>query len=108
MSVGPRGITSPANCATGQRLTWHRSGDRARKLQGVPSIVLRLRSPEDVVDFSRFSFWPGARVTIPCARCASARDLKICSTAISHTTLPHIFVIEGGFMIATVEVIGAA
>ncbi len=82
LSVGPRGITLAYELRHpgGRLIPWSSiAAIEARKPQGVPSIVLRLRPPKNVEgNFSRFSLWPGARVTIPVRSLRVAHgDLKI-------------------------------
>jgi hypothetical protein len=80
LTVGPRGVIVACDMrsATPRRLAWREIGSiQASKSQGIPTHVLHLRAPDDKsVDYSRFKFWPGARVTI------QTRSLRI-----SHTDL---------------------
>jgi hypothetical protein len=68
LSVGPRGVTVACDLyrATAQRLAWRSiQSIEQSKMQGRPTLTLRLRSPDDTSpDYRRFRFWPGSRVTI--------------------------------------------
>jgi len=68
LNVGPRGVTVACDLrsASPQRIAWRSIRSiEASKPQGILTVVIRLRSPDDASpDYRRFRFWPGSRVTI--------------------------------------------
>jgi hypothetical protein len=68
LSVGPRGITVACDLSSAnpRHIAWRSLASiEASKPQGIPTVTLRLRSPDDTSrDYRRFRFWPGSRLTI--------------------------------------------